>query len=428
MKIQVPVAEFDDRVHQWQLDILKMFDNRTYRFFMINAHRRARKTTLALNILIKECVQNAGHRYIYVSSTYRACKNIIWRDPQMMKKYLPLELISKMNESELYVEFKNKSILSIHGGDDPDSLRGINAHGVIMDEAPLCKREVFEEILRPIIAQDVKRWVMFIFTPKGRNWVYEYWLKAKANPEWKIYQLAANDSKIITEVELDKIRKEIPQRTFMQEFECEFNDNATGVFKNVSECVTGTLEAPQKGYTYVTGVDLAKTVDFTVLTTLCRETRKVVDFQRFNQLEWTLQKMKIVETVRKYGSLCVVDSTGLGDPITEDLIRAGISVMPYKISHVSKKELIERLIIAIEQRLITFPSITDLTDELSAFAYDVTDMGTVRYAAPEGLHDDCVISLALAVTGLKNYIYPKVHKPITRASYKPEPVNAGIGY
>lgn len=428
MIIQVPVKEFNDSIHQWQLEILRDFDNLTSRFMLVNWHRRARKTTLAINLLIRECCKYANRRYVYVTSTYTAAKNIVWRDPWMLKRYLPMEIVSKVNESEMYVEFKNGSILSLHGGDNPDSLRGINAFGVVMDEAPLCKRELWEEILRPIIAQDITRWAMFIFTPSGRNWIYEYWVRAKATKEWKTYQLSASQSNIISIDELEKIKKEIPQRVFAQEFENQFTDSATSVFKNVHECVSGTLESPRSGLTYVTGIDLAKTVDFTVLTTICRETRQVVDWQRFNQLEWTLQKMKIVETVKKFRSLCVVDSTGIGDPITEDLTRQGISVMPFKITSQTKKDLIERLIISIEQRLVTFPDIIELTEELNAFTYDVTTFGNIRYTAPEGLHDDCVISLALAVWGMKNYIYPKIEKPFNRILYKEEPANAGFSY
>jgi len=82
---------------------------------------------------------------------------------------------------------------------------------------------------------------------------------------------------------------------------------------------------------------------------------------------------------------------------------------------------------AIEQRLVTFPNIAELIEELGCFNYDVTDFGNIRYSAPQGMHDDCVISLALAVMGMKSFIYGK--KPrIIKYKYKPEPANAGIGY
>jgi hypothetical protein len=38
----------------------------------------------------------------------------------------------------------------------------------------------------------------------------------------------------------------------------------------------------------------------------------------------------------------------------------------------------------------------ELVDELEAFEFSVTDQGHVRTNAPSGMHDDCVIALALA--------------------------------
>lgn len=432
IEIPYPPVEFCASMHEGQLEVLRDFDKKSWRFALVNWHRRARKSTLSIILLIREALIHPKSRYIYIAPTYVAAKNIIWRDPQMLKRWLPMDAVLRMNDSELFVEFKNGSILSIHGSDNPDSLRGLNCHGVVLDEASQCQREVWEQIIRPIIAQDKKRWAMFIFTPNGKNWIHEYWLRAKLWPEWKTYLLTAEESGLIPEDELVKLQKESPAKIYAQEFGCSFTDSASSVFKNIEECVSGSLQGASFGYTYVTGVDLAKSEDFTVLTTICRETRQVVDFQRFNQTEWALQKELIIQTVRKYNSLCVVDSTGVGDPIAEDLTRAGISVLPVKISAQSKKELIERLIVAIEQRLITFPDIQELIDELGSFAYDISDFGNIRYRAPEGMHDDCVISLALAVKGMKSFIYPKVkreYRPrVSIPQINKEPLNAGFSY
>jgi len=353
-------------------------------------------------------VANPKSRYGYITSTYRAAKNIVWRDPNMLKAYLPAELVKKYNDTELFVEFKNGSILSLHGSDDPDSLRGVDFSGVVVDEWPLVKKEVWEEIIRPIIAQDIKRWAIFIFTPRGKNHAYHYWLKAKESGEWKTYILKSSESGILPSEELRKMRTEVPERVFLQEMECEFNDDASSVFRGVSNCISGSFEAPQRGSSYILGVDLARTEDYTVLCTMCRETKHVVDFQRFNMIDWPLQKEKIIATALKYNSQVCIDASGVGDPIVQDLKQAGVCIPEsgiIKFTHETKKQLIDRLIVAIEQRLITFPKIDFLLDELSAFGYEITQAGNVRYTAPEGYHDDCVIALSLAVHGVRNFLY-----------------------
>ena len=422
----IPKEEFVRSAHTDQIALLKDFDNKVARFYLVNCHRRARKSTLAINLLIRECCENPNRRYIYLTSTYTAAKSIVWRDPNMLKKWLPMDMVAKMNESELYVEFKNGSILSILGSDKPDSIRGIDACGIVIDEAPLVKREVWEEILRPIIAQDPARWMMAIFTPKGKaNWIYEMWVNAKDNPDFARYLLTAEQSGIIPVNELEKLKKELPQRVYAQEMYGDFTESAASVFKNIELCVANNLEDVRPGRSYCTGVDLARVDDWTVLTTICRETRHVVGFERFNTIDWAVQKEKILAHCKRYGSFAVVDATGIGDPIAEDLTRQGLSVLPFKITSSSKQELIERLMVAIEQRLITFPKIPELIDELGIFSYEVTDHGNVRFAAPEGSHDDCVMSLSLAVYGLKNFIYGKKER---RQIKEERPANAGFGF
>jgi hypothetical protein len=61
----------------------------------------------------------------------------------------------------------------------------------------------------------------------------------------------------------------------------------------------------------------------------------------------------------------------------------------------------EGLAVAIQSRGVLFPEGVDpyprvIRSELEAFMYEYTRTG-VRYTAPEGNHDDCVDSLALAV-------------------------------
>ncbi len=151
-RIEVPSRLFLDTMHEGQQEVLSDFNKRVHRFFLIMFARRLRKTTLAINILIQESCANPNSRYGFITSTFTACKSIVWRDPNMLKKWIDNGCVKRMNESELFVEFTNGSILSLHGSDKPDSIRGVDFRGVVIDEAPLCKRELYEEILRPIIA------------------------------------------------------------------------------------------------------------------------------------------------------------------------------------------------------------------------------------------------------------------------------------
>jgi phage FluMu gp28-like protein len=160
-------------------------------------------------------------------------------------------------------------------------------------------------------------------------------------------------------------------------------------------------QEPIPGQAYFAGLDLARLTDFTVLTILDGEGRQVFK-DRFNLLDWAVQKQRIIGTVNRYGARVLLDSTGIGDPIYDDLQRAGLSVQGYKFTADSKKKLIESLMLAFEQGSIRILDDPDQRNELDIFEYTIGSSGTVHYSAPEGYHDDCVIALALAWWCFKN--------------------------
>lgn len=140
----------------------------------------------------------------------------------MLDKYLPKERVRRKNESELFVEFDNDSILPIVGADDPDSIRGRDLDGVGIDEWALIKREIWEEIVRPIITQNSSRWAVFAFTPKGINHAHEYWMNAIQWKEWYRSFLPASASGLLSQEELEKARIEMSNALYNQEMECSF--------------------------------------------------------------------------------------------------------------------------------------------------------------------------------------------------------------
>ena len=72
----------------------------------------------------------------------------------------------------------------------------------------------------------------------------------------------------------------------------------------------------------------------------------------------------------------------------------------YNFTSPSKQKLMEGLAVAIQSKLVGYPE-GDITNELDGFEYEYTRTG-VKYSAPDGLHDDCVMALALAVYGVNN--------------------------
>lgn len=371
------------------------------RFKVVRIGRRGGKTVLAINHLIRSAVRKPD-LYWYVAPTYRQVKQIAWA---LLKKFLVNDRDWKFNEVELRASHPIGTAIELKGADNPDTLRGVGLGGAVLDEEAMMQ-DIFPEIIRPMLV-DRKGGCLFISTPKGRNHFFDYCQMEKKHPsEWKSWHYPTSVNSYIPKEEIELARKGMPERVFQQEFDAEFVDDDTSVFKNWRKCVVGTQQPPVEGRFYVIGVDLARHEDYSVFTVLDSVTRHVVAWERYNNLSWTFQKERIQRLAKHYNNaLCIVDASGVGDPIVEDLQNYNVSVEPFKFTNESKKELIERLQLALEQRVITFPSLEDLIGELVAFEYKITDMGRVTYGAPAGKHDDCVISLALALYGIRRELY-----------------------
>jgi hypothetical protein len=251
----IPNQQFNDRAHYHQLRTLEHFTewldsgNRRSHFIALEWHRRARKTTLAMNLLIRECYRLPLSKFVYVAPTKVMARNIVWDDPVMLRAYLPdkREMRWDLNEQKMMVRFANGSVLQLGGSDDPDSLRGIDAVGLVLDEWSLHKIVVWTEIFRPIIAgalpqhlQNKKafRWAMFLYTPKGVNHASTMFDDAiclaetgvlpvcgeppKTKPRWHCSRLDGEKSGILPASELKEMREDptIPQAMYDQEIRC----------------------------------------------------------------------------------------------------------------------------------------------------------------------------------------------------------------
>jgi hypothetical protein len=164
-------------------------------------------------------------------------------------------------------------------------------------------------------------------------------------------------------------------------------ENASNPFGSsyIKQCTFELSHEPPIAF----GVDLAKSVDWSVIIGLDKN-GSVCHFERF-QKDWRQTKL-VIQNLPKVPVL--VDSTGVGDPIFEDLQREGVLVTGFKFTSTSKQQLMEGLASAIQQRKITFPE-GYITNELEVFEYQYTARG-VYYSAPQGFHDDCVMALGLA--------------------------------
>lgn len=377
------------------------------RFKTLVWHRRSRKTTTAIIELVRQSMRIKGV-YWHVFPTYGEAKDAVWRDPNMLFNIVPPSFIKKRNETDLLLEMVNGSLIQLQSADNPASLLGSNPVGAVLDEFAQMNYEVWSRVLEPIVRAN-NGWVWFVGTPQGKNHLWKhYQMGLKENPEWWSSLMTADKSGIIEPKQLANAKESMTASLFSQEMMCNFLENEGTVFRGVREASCAHPLPPQTEHLYVAGVDLAKVTDWTVISIFDRRTNHQVYQDRFQTIEYPFQKKRIIEIMRAYNNArVIIDATGVGDPVADDLARSGLSIEPIKITPTFKKEMIEKLSIWIEQKRCAIIPLDESFREYDNFSYTIGASGTIRYQAREGEHDDIVTSHALAVYGL-NPIYKVV--------------------
>lgn len=147
-------------LHEKQMEV---YQNKA-RFRVVVAGRRWGKTQLSkISILKYSRIKN---RLIwYVAPSYRMAKQIMW--PELMAS-IPKQWIKKVNETTLSITLVNDTRIELKGADNPDSLRGVGIHFLVMDEVQDIDSDAWHKVLRPTLASTGGH-ALFIGTPKSYN-------------------------------------------------------------------------------------------------------------------------------------------------------------------------------------------------------------------------------------------------------------------
>jgi Terminase RNaseH-like domain len=397
MEITLPY-KYQPLPHQEAL--LKAMDGGFKRSIIV-WHRRGGKDKTSFNILIKKAFERVG-TYFYFLPSYTQAKKVIWdnidNDGFKMLDHIPKELIASSNSQELKIDLINGSVIQLIGA-DVFSMSGVgtNPVGVVFSEYSITDANTWK-FVSPILAAN-GGWAMFNFTPRGMNHAYDLYLKAKNDPKWFVQLLTVDDTGLFSNEALDEERNNHPREIFEQEYYCKFVAGENAVFRDWRKCIEGQYEVPVYGRQYLCSVDLARTFDRTVIFVADAHKNHIVYKEVMENTPWAVQKMRIERVISMYNNAqTIVDATGVGDAFVEQLYNTSLPIQAFKISgNAIKKGLIEKVQMFLENRYITFPHFDMLEEELDAFEYGRSPSGVVTFSAPSGMHDDCVMSLALLI-------------------------------
>ena len=199
-----------------------------HRFSVVVLHRRAGKTVMCINHMLRAALTNKllNPRYAFISPYRLQGKATAWDYIKQFANKIPG---TKFNESELRCDLANGARITILGAENDQAIRGISLDGCVFDETQSIKPTIFPEVIRPALA-DRKGWCIFIGTPKGRNNFYQLYEQAKKNPKWYACTYKASETDILDEEELQAARDVMSKDLYEQEFECSFQAAITGSY------------------------------------------------------------------------------------------------------------------------------------------------------------------------------------------------------
>lgn len=372
----------DIKLLPWQQQVW----NDQSRFKVVAAGRRTGKSRLAAWMLIVEALQADRGNVWYVAPTQGQARDIMW----LTLLELGNPVIESSHVNNMQIKLVNGAVISLKGADRPETMRGVSLKFVVLDEYADMKPSVFEQILRPALA-DLKGKSLFIGTPMGRNHFYELYNYGdkQDDKEYKSWHFTSFDNPLLDPKEIEAAKKSMSSFAFRTEFMASFEAASGGIFKE--EWIKIDDEEPKDGR-YFVAVDLAGFENVAAATTakkkrldqsaiaivkVTAEGWWVADIE-FGRWDIKQTAQKIFDVVRDYEPVCVgIERGALKNavlPYLSDLMRKYNSYFRIEdLTHGNKKKT-DRITWSLQGRLehgkITFnegPWNSEIIDELMNF-------------------------------------------------------------
>jgi predicted phage terminase large subunit-like protein len=369
------------------------------RFKIVAAGRRTGKSRLAAWMLIVNALQADKGHVFYVAPTQGQARDIMWQT--LLELAHPVVTSSHINN--LQIKLVNGATISLKGADRPETMRGVSLKFLVMDEYADMKPEVFEQILRPALA-DQKGAALFIGTPMGRNHFYDLYKYAELEDDesYQAWHFTSYDNELLDPEEIDLAKKSMSSYAFRQEFMASFEARGSEMFK---EEWVKFGETPEIGDYYIS-IDLAGFEDVSKKRTKnSKLDESAIAIVKVNENGWHLENIihgrwdlaetarKIFEAVRDYRPISVGIERGISkqavmSPLMDLMKQRGRFFVVEELTHGNRKKT-DRIMWALQGRfengqitlgkgewnsrfldqLFQFPDVLTHDDLVDAFAY-----------------------------------------------------------
>ena len=360
--------------------------------------RRWGKDILQRNIAIENLLH--GKRHGWYEPVYKdTIENWDW----IVSTLQPIT--KDKSEQERRIETTTGGVIEMWSLEDKDASRGRFYDYVTINEAAKIRHlEYSWNYVIRMILMDTQGGALICSTPRGYDFFHSLYVNGQDDQkkEWRSWQRSSWENPFLPREELKEALNTLPEITYRQEIMAEFITSDGMVFRRVHEAACLEPIDPQPGAQYVAGVDVAASVDYTVITVLDANTKEMAHMDRFNRVDYPVLEDRIAACYEKWHLTgAVVEANSIGQGVIDHLQNRGLNIMPFTTTNATKHVIIQNLQSAFEHGQIKIIDDPVLVGELLSFESKKTSSGNFTYSAPEGQHDDTVVALALAWYGIE---------------------------
>lgn len=404
---------FDINLTKKQQEAYDIIHQKDCRFLIARWSRQCGKTVFS-EIMMVEYLCKPNTFNAYISPTFSQGKKVFAELQQILE---PTGIIKKANGADLKIETIYGSTLKFFSMESPTAIRGNTVSGIlVMDEAAFFPTQLsdgqdpYYNVIFPIIKARKPK-VLVISTPNGRQGMFHDLYLNAFNGEKGYYQITATiyDDDLISNEEIEELKRGYPPLAFQQEFEVQFLDNALTVFPNFDTCFDGNYNG---GKCWI-GIDPSSVGEDNTILSVVNQENQVRQFKIDGTLD--VKYSKIAKLINEYNPVATyIENNSIGEvmanEIKKQLVRKS-NFYSFTTTNETKKQYISILAVAINNNEIHFEEDNRLLySELSTFTFKLTKGGNITYAARDGYHDDTITSLGICLQCKEDFQYKPINK------------------
>jgi|MDTF01.1.fsa_nt_gb hypothetical protein len=404
--------------HKGQRTVIDGFSTSNHKFGTVVTSRQWGKSLLGQNLLLYWLLANPNQKGAWISPIYNQGKKVFQELYNASHK-----VVSKSNKADLTINFLNGSTLQFLSAERADSVRGFSFNYMVIDEAAYINENGFQEAILPTLTAIGKK-CLIISTPKSKNWFYKYYLKGvDANINYISFRGYSTDNPYIDQSFIAEQRASLPSDIFRQEYEGEFTDATSEVFRGIDNvCTVPNYSNGDRHQRCFAGIDTGLSNDYSVLT-IMNEAGRVLFMDRLKGENINTIANKFANNLARFNiSGGYIETNGIGRAMFDLISPKQRKLKGFTTTQDSKTQIVRTLIEDIEAVNVELPSKeleSECYKELSLYTYKLNTNGKLSFTHPAGIHDDIVDSLMLANKARNEIQTNKIYIGRSAQTYKP---------